>query len=177
MPIPVQRSAQRAPRARARLARALEHAAACGLAAWSLGTAAGPGANPPTPKRDAYLEIHSLNEAPRDVINLLVPFFAKLNFTERVRKTDTQTGTTTTSFVGSNGDFVGITGRPGCLAVALYTSRHPIAPVSLGVRERSIDFREQLKGFLAGLPTPRPTAAEIVPDGAPCVDSRRWRNR
>ena len=92
--------------------------------------AAAPAATAAPPKRDAYLEVRTANEAARDVIDLLLPLFATLNFAEQVRKPDPQTGVTTTSFLGTNGDFIGVAGRNSCVIVAFQASRSPVGPSS-----------------------------------------------
>ena len=153
--------------------RAAPAASRCGFAAAfiaGVATAAAPAAAPATSspaKTDAYLEIRSPGEEARDVIELLVPLFAKLNFTERLRKTDALSEVTTTSFLASNGDFIGVAGRRSCVVVAFTATRHPTAEVARGVRDRAADLSAQIRSFLAGLPTPRPVAREVPVDVTP----------
>ena len=134
--------------------------------------AAAPAATVAPPWRDAYLEVRTTNEAARDVIDLLLPLFATLNFAEQVSKTDAQTGVSTTSFLGTNGDFIGVVGCDSRVIVAFQASRNPVGPVKLGVRDRSADFSERVRAFLNGLPTPRPLATDVSPGGTP----QCWRN-
>jgi len=128
---------------------------------------AAPPAPPEPPKPDPLLEIRSAGEEARDLIDLLMPFLARLNFTEQTRRFDPVKGFTTTSFVATNDDFIGVGGRRGCLLLRFIASRTPPGPVRAGVRDRAADFSHELASFLRGLPTPRPVARAVTPVGPP----------
>ncbi len=116
----------------------------------------------PAPNAETVIELRSYGEYPRDMIELLVPFVARLEFAEVRITTKSPPGVAAAAFVAADGDFLIVTGRFNCIVVAYFarwpyrTSRGPTA------RDRADSFRAELDGFLARLPTPRLDWSEVI---------------
>ena len=132
------------------------------------GPATAPKQPPPPPKPDAVVSIRADLERAENLIELLIPFLAKLDFAETRRRTFATSGLVSVQFANLNGDWVWTAGRPNCVTVAYYAA-HRAAPASgPSATGRAAAFQSRLTEFLDSLPTPRPR----LHDGE--ADQKSW---
>jgi hypothetical protein len=151
------RPARRAPAAD--VARVARTVAALALVAFaSVATAA-----PATPPHlELVIEVSSYGERPRDLTALLVPLFARLQFSQLQKAPALAGWEGSATFTRADADFVIAAGRYNCIVVAYYAGRPGKGTGGAWPKDRAGTFAAALLDFLDGLPTPRPQAREVV---------------
>lgn len=117
---------------------------------------------------DVTLEIRSYGEQPQELIELLVPFFAKYQFAETLPRRPSGSGLAQAIFKSSNlpnspsvPATIITTGNFNCVAVDFYLM-DPRRSIYRPYRDKNVDlFRSRLVQFIFGLPAPQPTIREI----------------
>jgi hypothetical protein len=117
---------------------------------------------------DSRFELRSDADESRDLIELLVPFFAKYQFGEALPRGRTEAGLTRAIFRSSfapNGPpapaLASVTGKSNCVVIDYSLLRPAFGPNPLTRGEEVTLFRTRLREFILGLPTPRPTIREL----------------
>lgn len=121
------------------------------------------------PHVEVVLEVTSYGELPRDLVALLVPFFASKLYSRDLRLRSKDTTGATAAFGHSNGDFLVTAGRFNCIVVAYYSMRPGKDSTGRIASERSHDLEAALLDFVEGLPTPRPVLKEVAFGSRYCV--------
>ena len=107
------------------------------------------------------LELRSYPEDPRDLVALLIPFLAKLNFAEKLPREPWPGGIVRAFLLGTSGDIIDLTGQRGCVVVVLEATLLPTGPEKRARSSRVQEFRTALHAFLGSLPTPRLSAKDV----------------
>jgi hypothetical protein len=118
---------------------------------------------------DTALEIRSFGEQAQSLLDLLTPFLANFNFSEAKRYPTTDRRQVSVLLQREDGDRVVVLGTFNCLIVNYFANRRQNVAPKIGATDRANRFLEQLKGFLAGLPTPRPAFREVVSSQSWCA--------
>lgn len=123
------------------------------------------------PRMEMVLEVTSYGEQPRDLLALLVPFFAKNLYANPLKLRPDMAQEATAAFEHPSGDFVVTSGRFNCVVVAYYSLLPGKDASGLIARERAGRFQLALMDFLEGLPTPRPVPREVTFGSQHCHES------
>ncbi len=116
-------------------------------------------------------ELHSYGEERRDLLTLMAPFLAAQGFSDGPAGRDINVFGEATTFLGADGDLIGVRGRFNCIVVTYYsTFQHDPG------RTRSLDvalsaFNRALDAFLSSLPSPKLQSRTLDWSAPACVNA------
>ena len=123
------------------------------------------------PHQEGRIEIRSYGERSRDLLALLIPFFAKSDFSQVTLIPVDRDTEGAGIFSASNGDYVATAGRYNCLIVAYSSTVIGVGTDGITPTERFHRFRLKVRDFLAGLPAPRPVPRDVEWGKKSCLDT------
>jgi hypothetical protein len=123
------------------------------------------------PHQEGRIEIRSYGERSRDLLALLVPFFAKSEFSQVTLIPVDRDKEGAGIFSAPNGDYVATAGRYNCLIVAYSSTVKGVGKDGVAATDRFNKFRLTIHDFLAGLPAPRPVPRDVEWGKKSCLDA------
>jgi hypothetical protein len=123
------------------------------------------------PHQEGRIEIRSYGEQSRDLLALMVPFFAKIEFSQITTIPVDRDKEGAGIFAAPNGDYVATAGRYNCLIVVYSSTVKGVGKDGIAPTERFNKFRSTVRDFLAGLPAPRPVPRDVEWGKKSCLDA------